>query len=561
MKLFLAKFNERSYWILSFLIMLSFLTFTSIFDLPDIFLIDTEIHSFSKGWIWNDGKSNFTIDLPHQINVKKNETLKIKNTVPENLETGKTIAFKSYMQSVIVKIDNKTVYKVNYDKSKFLGKDFDNFWVFIDTKSEHKGKEIEISLFSNRDSLHGHAPKVIIGNRAGLITYIFNLKGIWNILSFLILVVGLVTILIYFFAGSFKRGDKGVLYLGTCVSIIGCWLLGESGLLQFITPNTYFVTRITPIMQLLFPISINLYIKETIPMKKRLSTDIIATLAIINMVVSLLLEYFRIYSLFDSMILTLSLITLTCLHYIAVFLIETIVYKNRRAQKEFLALTIFFVSALVEIVIYYVRGQKETTNFILIGVTVYIILMLSNQIQDYRDRAKISNEKEFYESIAYTDALTKAENRASYIKDLENITNPKGITIVQADTDRLKYINDNFGHACGDQAIINTYKVLSKYLNQIGKVYRVGGDEFTVIIKNVNKDKISKILENIRENTRLINTECEYDFSISIGFAEYDASMDKNIHSTIVRADHNMYYHKRKTRDTVPQKYPANTLV
>ena len=69
MKLFLAKFNERSYWILSFLIMLSFLTFTSIFDLPDIFLIDIEIHSFQR-MVWNDGGSNFTIDLPHQINEK-----------------------------------------------------------------------------------------------------------------------------------------------------------------------------------------------------------------------------------------------------------------------------------------------------------------------------------------------------------------------------------------------------------------------------------------------------------------------------------------------------------
>lgn len=561
MELFLTKFNERNYWILSLLIIFSFLTFTSIFDMPDIYLIDTEIHSFSEGWIWNNGNKDIRIDLPYQINLGKTETLKIENTLPDNLESKDTIAFKSYMQSVVVKINNKTVYEIDYDESKFLGKDFDNFWVFIDIEPEHKGKEIEISLFSNRDALHGSAPEVIIGNRVGLLKYIFNLKGVGNILSFLIFIVGLATILIYLFAGTHKRGNKKVLYLGTCVSIIGCWLLGESGLLQFITPNTYLITRITPIMQLIFPTSISLYIKETVPMKKRLATDIIATLAIVNTVISLLLEYFKILSLFDSHIISLSIITLTFMYYIVVFLIETIVYNNKRAKKEFLALSIFFVSALIEIVHYYISGQKETTYFILAGITIYIILIITHQIHDYKDRIKIYNEREFYESMAYTDALTKAKNRRSYINDLNNITNPTGVTIIQVDTDRLKYINDCFGHAYGDQAIINTYKVITKYCDQIGRIYRVGGDEFSAIIKNVKRDKIDEIVEKIQEEVKLINAECEYDFSISIGVAEYNASLDKNIHSTIVRADYNMYEHKKRLRGTTPQKYSINSLV
>ena len=134
MELFLTKFNERNYWMLSLPIIFSFLTFTSIFDMPDIYLIDTEIHSFSEGWIWNNGNKDIRIDLPYQINLGKNETLKIENTLPDNLESKDTIAFKSYMQSVVVKINNKTVYEIDYDESKFLGKDFDNFWVFIDTE-------------------------------------------------------------------------------------------------------------------------------------------------------------------------------------------------------------------------------------------------------------------------------------------------------------------------------------------------------------------------------------------------------------------------------------------
>lgn len=557
MSLFLGKFNEKGFWILSFLIIFSFLTFTSIFNMPDIYLIDTEIRSFSEGWTWNDGKSDIKIDLPHQINVGETETLVIRNTLPDDLKPGDTIAFKSYVQSVVVRIDNKTVYEMANGKNQFFGRDFDYFWVFVDTESEYKGKEIEISLFSYRAPLHGHAPEVIIGNRAGLLKYIFDLKGVWNILSFTVLVVGIFTILIYFFSRSYKSGSKRGLYLGICTSIIGCWLLGESGLLQFLTRNTYFVTRIALIMQLVFPISISLYIKEAVPMKKRLSADVIATIAIINTVVSLLLEYFGILSLFDSLIVSVSIILLTCVYYLVVFLIETIIHKNRRAQKEFLALTIFFVSAVIEISLFYAKGQKETTNHMLRGMIVYIVLMIFNQIQDYIDRARIKNEREFYENMAYTDALTGAKNRARYMKDVNSITDFRGATIIQVDIDRLKYINDNFGHACGDQAIINSYQILTKYSDQIGKVYRMGGDEFSIIVMNAGRDKIDNMIEKIQEEVGLINAECEYDFSLSIGMAEYDASMDEDLFSTFVRADHKMYDNKKRLRGTVPQKYPA----
>lgn len=560
MKLLLGKYNERVFWILFFLIILSFLTFTSIFDLPDIYLVDREISFFSEGWTWHDGKSDLRIDLPDQINVGEAESLVIKNTLPNDFESGDTIAFKSYMQSVVVKIDSKTVYEVTNEENKSLGGGFDNFWVFVNTKPEYKGKEIEISLRSNRNASYEHAPEILIGDRSGLLLYIFNLKGIWNILSFVILAAGVLTILIYFCTKSYKIGNKGLLYLGVNVSMIGCWLLGESGLLQIVTTNTYLVTRITLIMQLIFPVSISLYVKETIPMKKRFFADIISSLAIINTVISLLLDYLNIFGLSDSFIIAISLIMLTSVYYMVVFLIETIVYKNKRAQKEFMALTILFFSIFVEIIVFYARGQTETTYFVLMGMAIYIVLMLIYQVQEYGDRIRLRNEREFYEKMAYTDALTGAKNRTIYIKDIEHIASPKGVTIVQVDTDRLKYINDYFDHACGDQAIINTYKVLTKYFEPIGKVYRVGGDEFTVILKNVEQEKIDKIVEKILEETKLINETCEYDFSISIGTAEYDASMDDDIHSITARADHDMYNNKKRLRGTVPQKYPITNL-
>mgnify|MGYP000882286847 CR=1 FL=1 len=163
--------------------------------------------------------------------------------------------------------------------------------------------------------------------------------------------------------------------------------------------------------------------------------------------------------------------------------------------------------------------------------------------------------------MAYTDALTGAANRAQYVKDMDQIKIPRGITIVQADTDRLKYINDFFGHSFGDQAIIDTKDVLQKHFSQIGKVYRIGGDEFSIIIKDGDIDNINQIIEQVKQEVTLIAEDRVYDFSVSFGFATYDAVLDKDIYATAARADQQMYKDKRRLRGTVPQKMPVNPFV
>ena len=93
--------------------------------------------------------------LPYRFDIEKTEPLVIRNTLPDKLDDGSIIAMKSTAQSVVVKIDGETVYDIGNDNEKFLGRDFGDFWAFIKTKSEYEGKEIEISLFSNRAASQG----------------------------------------------------------------------------------------------------------------------------------------------------------------------------------------------------------------------------------------------------------------------------------------------------------------------------------------------------------------------------------------------------------------------
>ena len=218
------------------------------------------------------------------------------------------------------------------------------------------------------------------------------------------------------------------------------------------------------------------------------------------------------------------------------------------------------VLAIVEAIVFSIRGFKQTSYFMLTGTVIYIILMTTYQLNEYKERRKIKEQKEYFEKMAYKDVLTGAANRAQYIKDMDQIIGSQGTTIVQVDTDRLKYINDCFGHSYGDQAIIDTCDVLQRYFAEIGKVYRIGGDEFTVIIKNGNLDNINQIIEQVKQEVALIAEDRVYDFSVSFGLVAYDASLDKDIYATAARADKRMYKDKTRLRGTVPQKMPVNPV-
>lgn len=117
--------------------------------------------------------------LPYHFDVNKTEPLVIRNTIPDDLPNGAKLAIKSYMQSVIVKIDGETVYAVGNDSNKFLGSYFAKFWAVADIEPEHKGKTVEFILFSNLSSSHGYVSEVIIASGTGLLRHIFS-KKVWG---------------------------------------------------------------------------------------------------------------------------------------------------------------------------------------------------------------------------------------------------------------------------------------------------------------------------------------------------------------------------------------------
>ena len=147
------------------------------------------------------------------------------------------------------------------------------------------------------------------------------------------------------------------------------------------------------------------------------------------------------------------------------------------------------------------------------------------------------------EEMSFTDILTGLNNRNKYIKTLEEIerTPPKALGIVYVDLNGLKIMNDTQGHTYGDKML----KHISQILLDIFKsdVFRIGGDEFVVLCRNIKKDKFELSIVNFRKIMEL-----DKEISVSIGSVWNTGKI--LIDEQIAHAEKLMYiekkeYHKR----------------
>lgn len=138
--------------------------------------------------------------------------------------------------------------------------------------------------------------------------------------------------------------------------------------------------------------------------------------------------------------------------------------------------------------------------------------------------------------LSFEDTLTSVFNRNKFNHDIEEYENKpvENIGIAYFDINGLKTVNDNQGHEAGDLII----KTSATGINSIfkGETYRIGGDEFVVISKNIQKDSFeSKVSE-------AINALKEIGISVSYGISWEKSS--KTIEKQLSTADHLMYENK-----------------
>ena len=159
---------------------------------------------------------------------------------------------------------------------------------------------------------------------------------------------------------------------------------------------------------------------------------------------------------------------------------------------------------------------------------------------------------------AYVDALTSVRNKwayAGYIDDLQACMDMDNgqmrFAVGVFDCDDLKVINDKYGHDKGDIYLKTASSLMCRIFKR-SPVFRIGGDEFSVIFQNDAFRDREALLQEFTQAMAEVNASTENPWEqvrVSFGIAEYDAEQDGAVIDVVRRADKNMYENKR-TRKT-----------
>jgi len=166
---------------------------------------------------------------------------------------------------------------------------------------------------------------------------------------------------------------------------------------------------------------------------------------------------------------------------------------------------------------------------------------------------EINSKLELYnrhlEGVASTDSLTGLENRLAFdelLAKIESSTENKSQwTMLMIDMNGLKYTNDTFGHAAGDSLIISAAECFSKVFTPKGRCFRIGGDEFVVIIE-ANVDEMYRLRKDLDDVIADYNKNALYRLSVSVGECRLvnEKSVAHSISDWKMGADLAMYRNK-----------------
>ena len=201
-------------------------------------------------------------------------------------------------------------------------------------------------------------------------------------------------------------------------------------------------------------------------------------------------------------------------------------------------------------------GKDEISS---LGYEVSAMIMeleeyMQNLIKTHEELITTKQKAELLEEIATVDKLTGAYNRNAYEEEARNIqvSINEGYAkycIVVVDLNYLKRVNDTYGHEHGDSLIQRLFNLVRIAFRGI-PVYRIGGDEFVVILYGDLTDNVDTYIESFKSTIRQDsnnNLESWEKVSAAIGYAKY-IETDLLVQDTFKRADKAMYENKKQMK-------------
>ena len=451
------------------------------------------------------------------------------------------IEFYTNHQYVEVFADGKMIYNFGENKSVY-GNSPGSLLHFVDYPDE--SEEVLVRITAAYPEVQGRDYEFYLGY--GIKDYrnaIQKSLGAATI-SLIIVLIGL-GIIAYWIVFHRKVNDgPTVLHFGGATMIIGLWCLNETDLVMLVAANHTIASYISYMFLMMLPIPIVNFYRKFLQLEDQVVCGLIGFISIANFFICTYchmsgIAYFKETVLFTHIVLAFSIIYVIygVASYFMQFGMDKFIITN------IVAVCVVIISFSFDMFSYYI-GFQRTDVLGKIGILVYIILMAILNMKNFSQQIEDGKKVEMYREMAVRDGLTGLYNRAAFEEWMNETNDFNDVMIVMMDLNDLKECNDTYGHIEGDKYLINSANLISRNFGEIGKCYRLGGDEFCVIVPKASSVHIENFLKRMERKESDINKfNKKQKLAIAYGVAVFN-DRDNSFADTYKRADDNMYEKK-----------------
>ncbi|MCR5153219.1 MAG: GGDEF domain-containing protein [Lachnospiraceae bacterium] len=369
------------------------------------------------------------------------------------------------------------------------------------------------------------------------------------ILSLLIVAIGF--FLVLFWTIFHKKVNQGptLLYFGCTVSLIGLWCLNETEFITLLYLNHTVTSFISYMLLLLVPVPFVQYIRKYFLLDDKVICATISLFSIADFCICFLGNTTGLLPFKNTAIITQCVFALSILYLIyAVMWYYRRFGFNKLVQLNVAAIILILIGFISDSVIFYIG----LSNGDIVGkfcILIYIFLITRVIVWDFIAEIEKGKKAVVYQELAMHDVMTGLYNRTAFEEFEKSGADLTGTAVITFDLNNLKKCNDTLGHISGDKYLINAANIIESSFKDIGKSYRIGGDEFCSVISGVSEDRLKFYLQRFERYEQEYNKlKNEATMEIAYGYAYFNPETDTSPESTRERADKMMYQKKSEMK-------------
>lgn len=487
--------------------------------------------------------------------VRALESLILQRKLPDVLAGKNALFFRASHKFVQVRINGEEAYQFGFNNQHLFGKTPGCVWVVVPLTEQQQGASLEIELMGAYDRNAGSVNEIYIGTKSSVLTFLLKDRIMSFIACIIILTIGVSMLLISIIL---KNGEltNALFRLGMLTIMTAVWSLCILNLLQLYIGDVFFLLNLEFLtFTLLLPFFI-FFLQAFSFYKNQKVVKILFWISILNFVVVEFLQLFGVADYLESIVLTHGMIGITVFYLFVNGIREMFRKEAPKEVKVFiLTLIILLLFTVIDLYRFYFLLGIDEGFFTRVGLLVFILLWAVDIIKNISKVIAENAKAKLFEKMAYQDQMTGLQNRSAFEEKLslfrELPENGNFGVIITFDMNGLKRINDQYGHAKGDEAIIEFANIIKTGFEDIGNCYRIGGDEICVIVE---KDQLM-IEEAIESRMNLIADKAKEagirqgtGFTVAGGYSKCRQDKSFSIDEAYKQADQEMYLNKERMK-------------